>query len=110
MVPASFDDRQVPMGTALADQAALALKLADDQRQLAKLSVISDRDRIARDLHDHVIQRLFAHGLALRGVQGRLRAPEARRRLSEMVDDVQDIITDVRTAMTVATIRCSRRP
>ncbi|ANS32006.1 Hypoxia sensor histidine kinase response regulator DosT (plasmid) [Rhodococcus opacus] len=94
-----FDDRQQVLAGEFADQAALALKLADDQHQLAALSLISDRDRIARDLHDHVIQRLFAHGLALQSVQARLRAPEARRRLSEMIDDVQDIIDDVRTAI-----------
>ena len=94
-----FDDRQLPLAAAFADQAALALKLADDQRQLAAVSLIAERDRIARDLHDHVIQRLFAHGLHLQSAQARSRVPEARRRLSEMIDDVQDIITDVRTAI-----------
>ena len=94
-----FDDRQLPLAAAFADQAALALKLADDQRQLTALSLIAERDRIARDLHDHVIQRLFAHGLHLQSAQARSRVPEARQRLSEMIDDVQDIITDVRTAI-----------
>ncbi|PBC49744.1 GAF domain-containing protein [Rhodococcus sp. ACPA1] len=94
-----FDDRQLPLAAAFADQAALALKLADDQRQLTALSLIAERDRIARDLHDHVIQRLFAHGLHLQSAHGRSRVPEARQRLSEMIDDVQDIITDVRTAI-----------
>ncbi|PBC39085.1 histidine kinase [Rhodococcus sp. ACS1] len=94
-----FDDRQLPLAAAFADQAALALKLADDQRQLAAVSLIAERDRIARDLHDHVIQRLFAHGLHLQSAHGRSRVPEARQRLSEMIDDVQDIITDVRTAI-----------
>ncbi|PBC47393.1 GAF domain-containing sensor histidine kinase [Rhodococcus sp. ACPA1] len=96
---APFDDRQLPLAAAFADQAALALKLADDQRQLTALSLIAERDRIARDLHDHVIQRLFAHGLHLQSAHGRSRVPEARQRLSEMIDDVQDIITDVRTAI-----------
>ncbi|MFD6064299.1 GAF domain-containing sensor histidine kinase [Rhodococcus wratislaviensis] len=94
-----FDERQLPLAAAFADQAALALKLADDQRQLTALSLIADRDRIARDLHDHVIQRLFAHGLNLQSAQARTRAPETQDRLSEMIDDVQDIITDVRTAI-----------
>ena len=65
-----FDDRQLPLAAAFADQAALALKLADDQRQLTALSLIAERDRIARDLHDHVIQRLFAHGLHLQSAHG----------------------------------------
>ncbi|KXX55316.1 sensor histidine kinase [Rhodococcus sp. LB1] len=94
-----FDDRQLPLAAAFADQAALALKLADDQRQLTAMSLIADRDRIARDLHDHVIQRLFAHGLHLQSAHGRTHVPEGRQRLSEMIDDVQDIITDVRTAI-----------
>ncbi|MBA8962429.1 signal transduction histidine kinase [Rhodococcus percolatus] len=95
----SFDDRQQVLAGEFADQAALALKLADDQQRLAALSLISDRDRIARDLHDHVIQQLFAHGLALQSTQARTRAPDLSARLSEMVDDVQQIITDVRTAI-----------
>ncbi|ANS31337.1 two-component histidine kinase DevS [Rhodococcus opacus] len=95
----SFDDRQQMLAGEFADQAALALKLADDQQQLAALSLISDRDRIARDLHDHVIQRLFAHGLALQSTQARTRAPDISSRLSEMIDDVQQIIDDVRTAI-----------
>ncbi|MFF2109265.1 sensor histidine kinase [Rhodococcus koreensis] len=94
-----FDDRQQMLAGEFADQAALALTLADDQRQLAALSLISDRDRISRDLHDHVIQRLFAHGLALQSVHSRARTPEIRDRLSEMIDEVQDIITEVRTAI-----------
>ncbi|TQC47424.1 GAF domain-containing protein [Rhodococcus sp. WS4] len=94
-----FADHQLPLAAAFADQAALALKLADDQRQLAAMSLIADRDRIARDLHDHVIQRLFAHGLHLQSAHGRTHVPEGRQRLSEMIDDVQDIITDVRTAI-----------
>ncbi|ANS31310.1 Redox sensor histidine kinase response regulator DevS [Rhodococcus opacus] len=95
----AFAEWQVRMITEFADQAALALKLADDQRQLAAASVFSDRDRIARDLHDHVIQRLFAHGLSLQSAQGRARDPAMRDRLSQMVDEVQDIITGLRTAI-----------
>jgi signal transduction histidine kinase len=94
-----FGDRQLPLAAAFAEQAALALQLADDQYRLAALALISERDRIARDLHDHVIQRLFAHGLHLQSAQARTRVPETQQRLSEMIDDVQDIITDVRTAI-----------
>ncbi len=94
-----FDDRQLALAAAFTDQAALALKLADDQRRLSSLTVLADRDRIARDLHDHVIQRLFAHGLSLQSTHARTRAPEIRQRLADMIDDVQDVITDVRTAI-----------
>ncbi|CAM3635638.1 GAF domain-containing sensor histidine kinase [Smaragdicoccus niigatensis] len=95
----AFDDGLLPLAAAFAEQAALALKLAEDRREISALKVAADRDRIARDLHDHVIQRLFSHGLNLQGAQMRVRSPELQQRLSEMVDDVQSIITDVRTAI-----------
>ena len=57
------------MMAAFADQAALAWQLASAQRRMRELDVLTDRDRIARDLHYHVIQRLFAVGLALQGLR-----------------------------------------
>ena len=62
-----FSQDQEEMMAAFADQAALAWQLATSQRLARELDVLADRDRIARDLHDHVIQRLFAVGLALQG-------------------------------------------
>ncbi|MGY4103093.1 GAF domain-containing protein [Nocardia sp. R16R-3T] len=84
------------MMAAIADQAALALQLADTQERMRELDVLSDRDRIARGLHDHVIQRLFAVGLSLQGTAQRSRAPEVRSRLLETIDDVQAIVQDIR--------------
>ncbi|MEU4343884.1 GAF domain-containing protein [Nocardia sp. NPDC023852] len=84
------------MMAAIADQAALALRLVDTQRRMRELDVLSDRDRIARGLHDHVIQRLFAVGLSLQGTVQRARAPEIKARLMETVDDVQAIVQDIR--------------
>ena len=55
------------MMAAFADQAALAWQLATTQRHLRELDIVTDRDRIARDLHDHVIQRLFADRPGLAG-------------------------------------------
>ena len=66
---------------------------------MRELDVLTDRDRIARDLHDHVIQRLFAVGLALQGTIPRARAPEVQERLSDCVDDLQDVIQEIRTAI-----------
>ncbi|BBX03888.1 GAF domain-containing sensor histidine kinase [Mycolicibacterium moriokaense] len=94
-----FSSEQFDMMTAFADQAALAWQLASAQRQMRELSILSDRDRIARDLHDHVIQRLFAVGLALQGTIPRARAPEVQQRLVESVDDLQQVIQDIRTAI-----------
>ncbi len=84
------------MMTAFADQAALALQLANSQRRMRELDVVSERDRIARDLHDHVIQRLFAVGLSLQGTAQRARTPEIKARLSETINDVQTIVQDIR--------------
>ncbi|MFE9324408.1 GAF domain-containing protein [Nocardia sp. NPDC052278] len=77
-------------------QAALALQLARSQRRNRELDVLSDRDRIARDLHDHVIQRLFAVGLSLQGTAQRARVPEVKSRLTETIQDVQSIVQEIR--------------
>lgn len=94
-----FDDEQLDMMAAFADQAALAWQLASSQHRMRELDVLTDRDRIARDLHDHVIQRLFAVGLALQGTVPRARVPEVQQRLSESIDDLQHVIEEIRTAV-----------
>ena len=94
-----FSDEQLDIMAAFADQAALAWQLASAQHQMSELSILTDRDRIARDLHDHVIQRLFAVGLALQGTIPRARVPEVRERLSDCVDDLQEVIQEIRTAI-----------
>ena len=62
-------------------QAAVALEFAEQQRSQRLLDVLEDRDRIARDLHDHVIQRLFATGMSLQGALTWVNHAEARRRV-----------------------------
>jgi signal transduction histidine kinase len=94
-----FNNEQLDMMAAFADQAALAWQLASTQRQMRELSILTDRDRIARDLHDHVIQRLFAVGLALQGTIPRARVPEVQQRLTDCVDDLQEVIQEIRTAI-----------
>lgn len=94
-----FDTGQLPLAASFADQAALALKLAADQRRLHELDVLADRDRIARDLHDHVIQRLFTLGLSLQSTSMRTRGGDTRRRISGAVEDVQSIIGEIRSAI-----------
>jgi two-component system, NarL family, sensor histidine kinase DevS len=94
-----FTDEQLDMMAAFAGQAALAWQLATSERRMRELDVLTDRDRIARELHDHVIQRLFAIGLAMQATVPLARSPEVQRRLSEQVDDLQDVIQDIRTAV-----------
>ncbi|MGV9616410.1 GAF domain-containing protein [Nocardia xishanensis] len=91
-----LDAEAQAMMAAIADQAALALQLSDTQRRIRELDIVSDRDRIARGLHDHVIQRLFAVGLSLQATLQRARSPEVKSRLMETVDDVQAIVQDIR--------------
>ncbi|MEU4839733.1 sensor histidine kinase [Nocardia testacea] len=92
----TFDPAVRAMMTVIANQAALALRLAETQRRMRELDVVADRDRIARDLHDHVIQRLFALGLGLQGTLQRARSDEVRARLGETIDDLQSIMQEIR--------------
>ena len=96
---ARFTDDQLDMMAAFADQATLAWQLANSQRQMRELDVIADRDRIARDLHDHVIQRLFAVGLSLQGTVGRVHSAEVQERLAGSIDELQNVIGDIRTTI-----------
>ncbi|WP_371402624.1 GAF domain-containing protein [Kribbella sp. NBC_00662] len=81
-----------------AGQATLAMERARAQRDRDMLAVLEDRDRIARDLHDLVIQRLFATGLQLQGMH-RLVKPEHQQRISRAVDDIDTTIHDLRAAI-----------
>lgn len=94
-----FTDEQLAMTAAFADQATLAWQLANTQHRMRELDVISDRERIARDLHDHVIQRLFAAGLSLQGAIPRARSTEVQQRLSDTVDELQAVIQEIRTTI-----------
>ncbi|WP_028476917.1 GAF domain-containing sensor histidine kinase [Nocardia sp. CNY236] len=96
---APYDDEIVGLTASFIDQAALAMRLADAQRQMRELDILSDRDRIARDLHDHVIQRLFAVGLNLQGTAPRTREPAVRERITEAIDDLQDVVQEIRTSI-----------
>lgn len=94
-----FSDQQLDMMAAFADQAALAWRLATAQRQMREVEILTDRDRIARDLHDHVIQRLFAVGLTLQGAAPRARVPAVRESIYSSIDDLQEIIQEIRSAI-----------
>jgi signal transduction histidine kinase len=75
---------------------AVGLTAASSQREKARVDLLEDRDRIARDMHDHVIQRLFATGLSLQSA-GRLASePSVRERIETAVDEVDAVIKDIR--------------
>lgn len=82
-----------------ADHAAIALTLATTRRYARELSLLTDRERIAADLHDLVIQRVFSVGLGLQSVAARLRSPELAARMNGFVNELQDVISDIRTTI-----------
>ncbi len=79
-----------------AEQAALSLQVTRSHADRERLALFEDRDRIGRDLHDLVIQRLFAVGLSLQGAGRQADSPELRRRLDLAVDDLDGTIKDIR--------------
>ncbi|WP_370961630.1 GAF domain-containing protein [Amycolatopsis sp. cg9] len=95
----AFETAQLPVVASFADQAALALQLAAQQRAARELDVLGDRDRIARDLHDHVIQRLFAVGLSMQSTQRRTKSPELQKRLGDSIEQMHEIVQEIRTAI-----------
>ncbi len=87
------------LATQFASQAALALVLADAQQSRERLAVFEDRDRIARDLHDLVVQRLFATGMMLESTRRRARSTKVESTLDHAVDELESTIQEVRTAI-----------
>jgi signal transduction histidine kinase len=96
---AAFDPVVGPLISEFADQVALALDMAARQQVARRLDVYEDRDRIARDLHDHVIQRLFAAGLSLQAAATRVRDDVLQQKLRLVVDQLDETVRDIRTTI-----------
>ncbi|MFJ9636861.1 GAF domain-containing protein [Streptomyces sp. NPDC101178] len=94
-----FSRTERTLATQFASQAALALMMAEAQRDRERLAVYEDRDRIARDLHDLVIQRLFATGMMLESAQRGSVVPEVRSGVGRAVDELDVTIQEIRTAI-----------
>jgi signal transduction histidine kinase len=94
-----FTASLAPLISAFADQTALALDLAARQQLLRRNDVTQDRDRIARDLHDHVIQRVFAAGLSLQSALPRIGDADAARRVRSAVEQLDETVRDIRTTI-----------
>lgn len=84
---------------AFAEQAALAIDRAEAVSGRERLAVVSERDRIARDLHDVVIQRLFAAGLRIEGFRQDPRPEDLEDTLARIVHDLDLTIRDIRTTI-----------
>ena len=95
----AFTDIDEEMVIALAAAAGIAIDNARLHARVADLALFEDRERIARDLHDTVIQRLFATGLSLQGAARLSQSPELTARIQQAVDDLDDTVRDVRSAI-----------
>lgn len=93
------DEEDAVLLSTFAGQAALALERARAQEERRQLAVLEDRERIARDLHDVVIQRLFATGMQLQGAVLQAAKPEVAKRINAAVDDLDATIRDIRRSI-----------
>ena len=99
----AFDEEDERVLWVLATQAAIAVenaRLYDDSerksRELQRLQVLEERERIAKELHDGVIQSLFAVGMSLQGLAAATDDEDMARRLEAAVEDVDHSIRDLR--------------
>jgi len=95
----AFEPGEVPLLTSFAEQATLTLELGEKNRAQRQLDMFADRDRIARDLHDHVIQRLFATGLQLQGTLRRSADPVVQQLIQQTVEELDETVREIRTAI-----------
>ncbi|WP_081782673.1 MULTISPECIES: sensor histidine kinase [unclassified Microbacterium] len=96
---AAFTPADVTAAAELGARASLALDLAHAREGQERALLADERARIARDLHDHVIQQLFGAGLTVRAVAGALEPGPAADRLDAAVGELDDAIAQIRTAI-----------
>src|SRR5205823_12658799 len=95
----AFGNETLRLVESFAVQAAIALRLGAAAADREQLAVFGDRDRIARDLHDLVIQRLFATGMSLEGALRGMQPQEKVERVRQAVDDLDATIKEIRTSI-----------
>ncbi|QUW95381.1 Oxygen sensor histidine kinase response regulator DevS/DosS [Streptomyces sp. V17-9] len=95
----SFSDRETESLQVFAAQAAVAMELADRRRDAEQIAVLEDRDRIARDLHDLAIQRLFATAMTLQSAGKLIDHDKARQRVLRAVNDLDETIKIIRSTI-----------
>lgn len=94
-----FSDVQTAPLRGFAGQAAVAMELAERRREAEQIALLEDRDRIARDLHDLAIQRLFATGMTLQSALPFVEHPKANERLERAIDDLDATIRIIRSTI-----------
>jgi len=95
----SFTGADEELAMVLASAAAVAIDSARLHDRVRQIDLIEERERIARELHDTVIQRLFATGLSLQGAVRLIERPEAAERIQQAVDDLDATVREIRTAI-----------
>lgn len=106
---AGFTSAELEMASDFARQASVAIELARGRADRQRLELVEDRNRIARDLHDHVIQRLFGSGMTLQAIASA--APDSTRAaIAEQVEAIDAAISEIRTAVFTLTSRSSGAP
>ncbi|WP_329320572.1 sensor histidine kinase [Streptomyces sp. NBC_01262] len=96
---AAFTQAEAAPLLGFAGQAAVAMELAERRRDAEQIALFEDRDRIARDLHDLAIQRLFATGMTLQSTLRFVDRPEGTERLLRAVDDLDETIKIIRSTI-----------
>ncbi|WP_390898591.1 GAF domain-containing sensor histidine kinase [Streptomyces fulvoviolaceus] len=94
-----FSEKETEPLRGFAAQAAIALELAERRQDAEQIAVLEDRDRIARDLHDLAIQRLFATGMTLQSAGRFIEHREASERVARAVDDLDETIKIIRSTI-----------
>ena len=105
----AFTSDETRMVESFGQQAGLALELDRAQEDREQLTLIGDRERIARDLHDHVIQRLFAVGMSLQAATHAVADPAAAERIGESIEELDATIRDVRSTIFSLALRPTER-
>jgi len=94
-----FSEFELEMATVFGTQAAVAVEFAEARADQERMLVLSDRHRIARDLHDHVIQGLFAMGLRLQKLATQIGPGEYADEVLEHVGDLDGTIAEIRSTI-----------
>ena len=93
-----FSPRDIDLGKSFASHISVALDREESQRTRRRVALLEDRGRIARDLHDHVIQRLFATGLSLQGTAA-IVSDEAAAQIAAQIDELDGAIAQIRQSI-----------
>jgi signal transduction histidine kinase len=96
---APFSQADMEMATTFSNHASTALELAEARRDQERVLLLEDRARIARDLHDHVIQQLFAAGLMVQATAAHLEGERDVATLSDVVTSLDEAIKQIRISI-----------